>query len=163
MFIKIVLSLNDLNMKCKEVHKNLIFYIENELNAETQSKIQEHINGCVSCKKLYEKIKNTLGIINKEEKNKAYPFFFTRIQQKIEELNSSEIKTGFLPSFTKVLKPVTLAILLAFGIFLGINLGNKYETNNYTESNENLLQAYANEYYVNELNEETIETFLLND
>ncbi|MBE9481280.1 MAG: zf-HC2 domain-containing protein [Bacteroidetes bacterium] len=150
-------------MKCKEVHKNLIFYIENELNAETQSKIQEHINGCVSCKKLYEKIKNTLGIINKEEKNKAYPFFFTRIQQKIEELNSSEIKTGFLPSFTKALKPVTLAILIAFGIFFGINLGNKYETNNYTESNENLLQAYANEYYVNELNEETIETFLLND
>ncbi len=150
-------------MNCKEVHKNLIFYIENELNAETQSKIQDHINACVSCKKLYVNIKNTLEIINSEEKNKSYPFFYTRIKQKVDELNSSEIKTGFLPSFTKALKPVALAILLAFGIFFGINLGNKYETNNYTESNENLLQAYANEYYVNELNEETIETFLLND
>ncbi len=150
-------------MNCKEVHKNLIFYIEKELNAKTQSKIHEHINACVSCKKLYEEIKNTLEIINSKEKNKSYPFFFTRIQQKVGELNSSEIKTGFLPSFTKALKPVTLAILLAFGIFLGINLGNKYKTNNYTESNENLIQAYANEYYVNELNEEIIETFLLND
>jgi len=150
-------------MNCKEVHKNLIFYIENELKTETQSKIQEHINACVSCKKLCEKVKNTLGIINSEEKFKSYPFFFTRIQQKIDELNSLEIKTGFLSSFTKALKPVALAILLAFGIFFGINLGNKYKTNNYTESNEYLIQAYANEYYVNELNEEIIETFLLND
>ncbi len=144
-------------MNCKKTQKNLIFYINNELEKELSEKIKKHTDNCKTCSKAYEELKATLSLTEKTERLKPNPFLYTRIKQKLEEQNNKKKIPGF--SINKILQPLIMSLLLILGISGGIKIGNMYETK---QQKQNII-SQTTEYYLNDFEQEKIELILLNE
>jgi predicted anti-sigma-YlaC factor YlaD len=143
-------------MNCKKIQNDLIFFIEGEINAVRKSVIENHINECPECIYLYNKLKESFEIINKEKETESNPFLNTRIQEKIRIIKYQTDKIILKPLLVKIIQTAAIIILLTGGIFFGFNLGNSL-------NNDGKLGIQSEQIYVNELHQERIETFLLDD
>ena len=146
-------------MKCKEINKNLLFYIEGELSQEKEKLIKEHLHNCQNCLMLFNEIKETLAVIEGEKKIEPTPFLFTRIQQHITNLENQESLTELQPIFKRILQPIALTLLLLAGVYFGISLGNSFKS----EKFEKTIVYQTDEFYFNDFQQESIEAFILNE
>ena len=55
-------------MECREIHKDLIFYIEGTLSKERMATVEEHLNVCHSCSEFAGMLRRSLDIIEQEKK-----------------------------------------------------------------------------------------------
>lgn len=88
--------------ECKIIQDLLPNYIEKLTNKETNSYIEEHLEICVNCKNMYEKMKNEIQLENKKtgkKLDKREVNFFKRYKNKL-----------------RVLRIIILIIILAFAI-----------------------------------------------
>lgn len=88
--------------ECKIIQDLLPNYIEKLTNKETNSYIEEHLEICVNCKNMYEKMKNEMQLENKKtgkKLDKREVNFFKRYKNKL-----------------RVLRIIILIIILAFAI-----------------------------------------------
>ena len=146
-------------MNCKEINKNLIFYIEGELQSEKEMEVQKHLKNCHDCNALFINLKETLAIITKEKATKPNPFLFTRIQEDICNLKEPG-KIFFLPpAFTRILQTVAFSLLLIMGVVFGISVGNSLQNQTPRQS----IVHQSDEFYLNDFQQEAIESILLND
>ncbi|MCF8297232.1 MAG: zf-HC2 domain-containing protein [Saprospiraceae bacterium] len=133
-------------MNCKEANKNLIFLIEKELSSEREIELRAHLNECKSCDKIYNELKATLSVVETEKQIETNPYFFTRLEQRIN--NPDEEKSNF--NYKKVLQPIFAGLLLLISINIGIYLGNNSSINNLTtnseESRSEKVTAYSEEF-----------------
>lgn len=145
-------------MNCKQVENNLLFYIDNELSEEMSTSIYTHINACEHCMHLHENLKSTFQLIEKEKIQPDDFYFYTRLQQRMENQSLKGKTTVFLQK--RILQPIAVFCLLTIGIFAGIKIGNQYNTNNIeisAESNRiSQLNAYSEESFIAEINDEKI-------
>jgi predicted anti-sigma-YlaC factor YlaD len=146
-------------MNCKEVNINLIFYIDGELKPEKETELQEHLKDCHDCNVLLLNLKETLAIITKEKATKPNPFLFTRIQEEISNLEEPRKVFVLKPNFIKILQPVTLSFLLVMGVIFGISMGNSIQY----QTSEQSMVYQSDEFYLNDFQQETIESILLNE
>ena len=146
-------------MNCKEINKNLIFYIEGELQSEKEIELQEHLKNCHDCNVLFMNLKETLTIITKEKAIKPNPFLFTRIQQDISNLKEPGKMLFSPPAFTKILQTAAFSLLLIMGVIFGISVGNSLHDQTPNQS----VVHQSDEFYLNDLQQEAIESILLND
>jgi len=146
-------------MNCKEVNKNLIFYVEGELQPEKETELQEHLKDCHDCNVLFLNLKETLAIITQEKAAKPNPFLFTRIQEEINNLEEPRKVFVLNSNFIKILQPVTLSLLLVLGVVFGISMGNSIQ---YQTPGQSMVYQ-SDEFYLNDLQQETIESFLLTE
>lgn len=142
-------------MKCKTIHKNLIFFLEGDLPASEMEQITAHLSGCKECAAFAEEMRKTLFVLNQEKSPKVNPFLYTRIKARLES-QSMVGKNLWKPALVKVLQPVFFSILLLVGIYAGIKVGNtaSYEASVYSMQNKEIL-------FLNEMEAETIEKFLM--
>jgi predicted anti-sigma-YlaC factor YlaD len=144
-------------MKCKTIHKNLIFFLEGDLPENKTGQIQAHLSGCKNCAAFAEDMKKTLGIIEKEKSVKTNPFFYTRLKARLESQAKPEKIPFWKPALVKVVQPVFFSVLLIAGIYTGFKVGTPVRVNtvsaNYTT--EELIP------YLNEMRSEPIEKFLM--
>lgn len=142
-------------MKCKQIQRELIFYLEGGLNIEKRNEMKSHLSECETCKNFADNLDLSLKIIDKEKELQVNPFMYTRIQERI---NSYEHKpNAFITSATRILRPVFVSAVIVFGIFAGIKLGNYFNdrlVNNVTE-----IQIES--YYLNDFQHEPVEAGLL--
>lgn len=144
-------------MKCKTIHKKLIFLLEGDLPENESVQIRNHLSECHHCKAFADELSKTLGIIENEKNPELNPFFFTRIKAKIEL--QAEVKNLSLNRtvFTKILQPAIFSILLIVGIYSGIKIGEPVTSNSfYSENTEIEIIPY-----LNEMQSEPIEEFLM--
>ena len=146
-------------MNCKEVNKNLIFYIEKELQAERELELQEHLKDCHDCNVLFLNLKETMAIVTKEKAAKPNTFLFTRIQEEISNLEKPRKVFLWKRNFIKLLQPVTLSFFLLVGVIFGISMGNSIQY----QTPEQSMVYQTDEFYLNDLQQETIESFLLTE
>ena len=146
-------------MNCKEVNKNLIFFIEGELQPEKETELQEHLKDCLDCNALFMNLKETMAIITTEKETRPNPFLYTRIQEEISNLEEPRKVFVLKPNFINILQPVTLSFLLLTGVIFGISLGNSFQ---YQTPGQSMVYQ-SDEFYLNDLQQETIETFLLTE
>ena len=144
-------------MKCKIVTEKLIFYLDNEIEEEEREQIKEHLAECNKCNELFNELTSVLEYTKLKEIPEVNPFLYTRIKQKLE--NYKDDKAEILLSFIHrlQLQPIILSFLLIFGLAGGIKLGNLYDANS---SNDNTI-SQTTEYYLNDLAQEKLEAFLL--
>jgi predicted anti-sigma-YlaC factor YlaD len=145
-------------MKCKEVRKRLGDYASGDLKPEVYEMVSEHLKLCIKCSALLEELNSTMRLINKRERLEPNPFLYTRIKEKLHDSQENEIRVK-IPVFRRVLQPVMLSLLLAGAIFTGIKLGDtivseQEQTNTYAEETE---------YYLNDMEHESLEVYLLSD
>ncbi|MCD4736711.1 MAG: zf-HC2 domain-containing protein, partial [Bacteroidales bacterium] len=144
---------------CKEVNKNLIFYINGELQSEKETELQEHFKDCHDCNVLFLNLKETMATITEEKAAIPNPFLFTRIQEEISNLEKPGKLFVLKPNFIKILQPVTLSLLLLTGVIFGITMGNSIQY----QTPEQSMVYQSDEFYLNDLQQETIESFLLTE
>jgi len=147
-------------MNCKQIEKDIVFYVDNELSPEKTSLIVSHIAECKYCESLYHHIKSTLQVINAEKILQDDVYFYTRLQQRMENRQKQHWFFNLFP--LRIIQPIAIICLLAFGIFTGIKIGNQYNTTNVNltseESRISQLNAYSEETYMAEISNENMES-----
>ena len=104
--------------------------------------------------KFSNKIDNSLNYF----KNSIY----NRLNYK-KDIDNKESGILFSPSFIKILQPIAISLVLVVSLVLGIIIGNEFSKNSYFSDNsiESNLQIYSDNFYLNEIDEESFENFLI--
>ncbi len=144
-------------MKCKTIHKKLIFFLEGDLPEAEMQKIKAHITGCADCEAFVREMKKTLAVVQMETPAQVTPWFYTRLKARMEKQEEAERQHAGFSIWEKVLQPVLFTIMLLAGVYTGIEIGKEATTG---------IPAtdYANTEvvpYFNELKAEPLESFLM--
>lgn len=144
-------------MKCKALHKKLIFFLEGDLPSTEMEQIKVHLLECGSCEAFAEDLKKTLGVLETEKSPEVNPFFYTRLKAKLEIQSTAEEERALRPVYARVLQPVAFSILLVIGIYSGIKIGqpshDKFQIASMIDQGEIP--------FLNEMEAESIEAFLM--
>lgn len=144
-------------MKCKTLHKKLIFFLDGELPEKETQEIRIHLNECADCAAFAEEMKKTLGIIQVEKSPEVNPFFYTRLKARMENEEAREKQRVGFPIWERVLQPAFFSLLLLAGIYTGIKIGQP-ATN---DPGQNKFAETELVPFLNEMEAEPIETFLM--
>ncbi|MCF8223782.1 MAG: zf-HC2 domain-containing protein [Bacteroidales bacterium] len=136
-------------MKCSEVHKDLIFYIEGDLSPEREKALRKHLDSCSDCRAYEKFMRQSLGAIEMKKDVPADDEFAGKV---LEKMSSVPIKTF---SIAPVLKYAAAAAVIVLGVFTGMGIAN-LTTNTSTDK---LAEAGEEYYYHDEM--EPIESFFL--
>lgn len=136
-------------MNCKQVKYKLKSKLLERLNENEKNLINQHLQSCSCCSKLYSEVVNTLNIIEQEKHISSHPFFNERILKSINnefDLNKQE---GVFK--TKNFLQIAAAVVLLFfsvsaGIFLGRNYIISKEHQQYT-NNEQYADIQYSDYF----------------
>ena len=144
-------------MKCKTLHKKLIFFLENDLPEEEEELIKNHLDECADCRAFAEYMKQMLNVMQKEKSPGVNPFFYTQLKAKMEREES--VPEQFVPGkvWKRVLQPAFFSLLLITGIYAGIKIGAEA----HSKSSYNAYSEYEIFSYLDEMQSEPIETFLM--
>lgn len=141
-------------MNCKTVHNKLIFFLEEDLPVAEMKQVQEHLGNCRECFLFAEEMKKTFGILETEKFAEQNPYFYTRVKARLE--NQAVEQVGAL-GLARVLQAVAFSILLIMGVYGGIKLGQPFKA----ELGSTTLSAQQIIPYLNEMDAEPIEAFLM--
>jgi len=119
-----------------------------------------HIAECQHCVFLYQQINTIVQSLGSEKIQENDFYFYARLKHRMENKHSPKNLINYLPK--KVLQPAVVFCLLAIGIFMGINIGNLYNTPSAIMSADEVrtsqLNAYSEETYIAEINNEKMES-----
>ena len=62
-------------MKCRLIEKKLIFYIENDLDANESMLVKAHLDNCSKCMKIYSMMKQNLDFVKDDILTRIKSFF----------------------------------------------------------------------------------------
>jgi len=141
-------------MKCKTVHKKIIFYLEGSLPENEMKKVQGHLQECSACLSFAKDLESTLAIIEKERYPEVNPYFYTRVRAGLENREPEQLQKK--PALIRILQPALFAMILLLGIYSGFKIGK-------VPFNDSDVQASEMEIvpYLNEMASEPIESFLM--
>ena len=128
-------------MKCKEINKKLIFYIEDSIDETEKSEIEKHLSECKSCAADLSILKLSFQSIEIETQTEGNSFVSTQILAKIE---SKKQKKSVLKY---VFQPVIATLVVFVGIWIGQNISNNY-FNNQSDIVQNQNNIELSEQYV---------------
>lgn len=133
------------------MQEQLIFFLEGSLPDEQKKQVAAHLESCDNCRRLYQKLKADMALLEDDRNLALDPYFFARVKNKLSTPRE-------LPAWRskRVLQPAFFLLVLALGIQLGIWVGGKYDSPHQTVSQEAAL------FPLNDLSHEPIELFLLN-
>jgi predicted anti-sigma-YlaC factor YlaD len=143
-------------MNCKTVHNKLIFFLEKELSDSELNLVQEHLESCSECALFAEEMKLTLSILESDKVLEENPYFYTRVKARLEN-QEQEVWSG-RPVLVRILQPIAFSIILLLGVYGGIKLGQP----NKTELTGSILSEQQMIPFLNEMDAEPIEAFLMN-
>ena len=144
-------------MKCKTIHKNLIFLLDGDLPEKEMEQINTHLPGCEECSAFAEDLRKTLGIIEEEKTVESNPFLYTRLKARMESQAELEKIPFWKPVLVKVVQPVFFSLLLIAGVYIGYKIGTPAHTN-MASANYTTADIFP---YLNEMQSEPLEEFLM--
>lgn len=141
------------NMKNKCIHKDLIFYLDNELSEEKRTAVEKHLQECADCRSFLVFLKDEMQIIEKEKNPEASPFFYTRLSARMDE------QPQFKPQglWVRIAQPAFFSVMLMAGIYGGLRLGSNVSFSKVNQPATSSIQL------LNDFEAEPIESFLLNE
>jgi anti-sigma factor RsiW len=149
-------------MNCSDVHKHLVEYLEGELSEENKKMLEKHMDNCTSCYKMLSLFRKAWHEL-KNETIPYQPFFYTRLKEKMEQ--KQVYASSVFPRLKQVIiQPAIYLVVLALGIYIGIQLGQGIEPQyaSTTQSEQtNYIELYAKSQYLNGMELEVIEQEML--
>lgn len=106
-------------MECRNIQKELIFYLDHDLPEEKMAIIGKHLDGCPRCSGFLKELEKSMGIIEAERKPEVSPYFFTRLSARLDEGPKLQEQTAW----TRVLQPAFFTLLLMAAIYGGLRVG----------------------------------------
>ncbi len=138
-------------MQHKRIHKDLIFFLGNELPERRKAAVEEHLGKCADCRNFLAFLKEELEILEKEKNPEVSPFFYTRLTGRLEEKTEHSRQPGWL----RLLEPAFFSLLLIAGVYAGIRMGSQASAFSSQQTEVVGLQL------MNDFEAEPIESFLL--
>ncbi len=141
-------------MNCKQIHNDLIFFLDGDLSAERTEFIRKHLDDCAGCSSFLEELKLQLQIIEDEKSPEISPWFEARLMAR---MNANTSKFVPVASSNEWIRSLAFSSLLVAGIISGIYFGDKASgpPANRAESHDLML--------MDDFRAEPIETFLLGE
>lgn len=151
-------------MRCEEIKEILIFFVEGSPNHERAMLVKEHLEVCLECQYSFQKIATILSVIENEKIKDPNPYFSMKVLERLKySSETSKVFSAF--KIIRILKPVVAIFLIGIAIYTGILMGgsfsHKYDTTVIDDSRGIQLQAVADEFYLNDIGMENIETLLI--
>lgn len=140
-------------MKNNCIHKDLIFYLDNELSVEKRTAVEKHLGECADCRSFLVFLQEGMQIIGKEKNPEVTPFFFTRLTARLDE------RPQFRPQslWVRLAQPAFFSMLLIAGIYGGLRLGSNASSGIINQESTSTIQL------MNDFATEPIESFLLGE
>lgn len=139
-------------MNCKQIERQLIYYLDDNLQDNIKSEIYDHINSCSECKGKMIFIQEALQMLDNEKTFEVKPFLYSRIKERINIKKALRLPQRYLI-------PLAAASVLTIGFFIGSVLG--YYTISQTE--ELAFTEYSLETLFNDSGLEIAENILLDE
>jgi hypothetical protein len=114
------------NPGCLFVKRNLFLYHENGLNETEAGIFDDHVRTCADCSKIVSEFRQFASIIDKRKTVEPNPFMGTRILQSME--NHLESQKNSTPVFRRILRPVSVSLLLLIAVITGFTIAIQRET-----------------------------------
>jgi anti-sigma factor RsiW len=140
-------------MKNKCIHKDLIFYIDNELSAEKRTTVERHLEECADCRSFLAFLKDGIQIIEKEKNPEVTPFFYTRLSARLDEKKVLQTQS----QWSRLAQPAFFSLVLLAGIYGGLKLGSNASSSKVNQQSTSSVQM------LNDFAAEPIESFLLDE
>jgi len=106
-------------MKTKCIHKDLIFYLDNELSVEKRTVVEKHLEECADCRDFLVFLQEGIQIIEKEKNPEVSPFFYTRLSARLEDKHEHQTQSQWV----RLAQPAFFSLILLAGIYGGLKLG----------------------------------------
>ena len=146
-------------MKCSDIHKKLIPYLNGELSKREAESVDAHLNSCESCYGLYSDMQKTFGLADRRKELEPDPFLYTRIAQRLEDAEIAGSKQENRSIAKRVLQPVLVAVMLFVAVFSGVKLGNAFEV----KPGHKVVVEKTTAYYLDDLQQERLEMTILKE
>lgn len=109
---------NKIDMKCKDFKNSIVFYLDGELKKKDSAKFESHIENCIKCKELFEKVSSSYKFLSLDKITESNPFFHSRVQAAINnEKNLNDY--GIFSSKKLALQIITYMVIGIFAISAG--------------------------------------------
>jgi len=138
-------------MKCRNIQKDLIFYLDCDLPEERMKSIGEHLDGCPLCSAFLEELKKDMLIIELEKNPEVSPYFFTRLSSRLDEKAEFQERNVW----ERLVQPAFFSLVLIAAVYGGVRLGSNASAPVPHQSEASVLP------FVNDFADEPIESFLL--
>jgi len=138
-------------MKTKCIHKDLIFYLDNDLSVEKRAAVEKHLEECADCRNYLVFLQEGIQIIEKEKNPEVSPFFYTRLSARLEEKQVYQTQSQWV----RLAQPAFFSLVLLAGIYGGLKLGSNASSPKVNQQATNSIQL------LNDFEDEPIESFLL--
>lgn len=146
-------------MKCTEFQKKMIFYIDADLDKVENDAMEAHLQKCEECRILFNQFVSCYRSAETEHQPEANPFLYTRIMQKIENMQERRTYSTLKPALVKFLQPSLFSLFLIVGISIGVFLGSQFQVN----EQKTKAMASTEEIYMNDFEMEELEIGLINE
>jgi len=140
-------------MKTKCIHKDLIFYLDNELSVEKRTAVEKHLEECADCRSFLAFLKEGMQVIEKEKNQEASPYFYTRLSARLDEKTERQAQSQWI----RLAQPAFFSLMLIAGIYGGLKLGGNASSPKVNQ------QATSSVQMLNDFAAEPIESFLLDE
>lgn len=112
-------------MDCTTCQQHFEAYFNGTLSEPMHHEMTVHLSTCQSCAETYSMWQKLEQVIIEEKSTSSNPYLATRVMAHIERLSKAE-KVDPIAAKQKIFKPVTVALIVATAIFLGVLMGNIY-------------------------------------
>lgn len=136
-------------MDCKKTEHKIGAYINGTLEKNEHMQVEGHIRQCTDCIKLYNFMKETMGVIDFEKNIAPKPFLYTRIQARQAAYRPTPNNWRTASAFA--------TLVLVIGIVIGTAIGRATIPVNNQET------QYTVAYLFDDTNIESLEKTLLNN
>ena len=123
-------------MNCSEIKNKMIAYLENDLSEAGSIAFRQHLSKCDNCMHIYNKVKEQWQIIEDEKLITADAFYFTRLQQAVENIPQKKERGQYALAFRTIRNIAAILLLLisvAGGIFIGSQITGATVTSSESE------------------------------
>jgi len=137
---------------CETIQNDFIPYIEENLDEIRMMKIDEHLATCIECSGFMDELQLSFQLIDEEKFTQVHDSFLAGIEERIAGTNKQD--------FGKYLRQwLNYAAVIAIGLFAGYLISNSL-IKNFIPAKQ---QISSDDFYWNDLDQEPIESFLMNE
>lgn len=136
-------------MNCKEAHKNLLSFLDGELQGEKQLAMEQHLSSCKSCQEALEKLQGIYAGIDAEVKAfEPNPYLASKVWSRIHSKQES-VNVPVIP-LRRAYIITTAAAGIAFGIAIG-TLFSASSTSDVNSTSEQNWTQLADDYFPSDI------------
>ncbi len=123
----------------RQIQKNLLLYLDAELQEKEMQEIRGHLSGCAACSEEYELLKAVWKREERPEATQPPPYLWTRLAARIREYEQSpiwlwDVRALFGRISLHPISSMAVVLALAAGIYLGMPQSSDHSPEMYKES-----------------------------